>query len=308
MTRRFGIFTLQHAPLDALIERWRRAEDMGFDSLWIADHTTTQYPSLMHFEAWTLLAAMARETKRVRIGPLVTPITFRHPAFLAMEIATVDHLSGGRVEIGFGSGGAPLDAAYVGADDWPAAERLRRFREQVDIIDRVLRGETVTSDGYYPTKDAQVFATVQKPRPPLVIAAQAPAAMRVVARYADTWNTLGGQPMGMGPPLPLAEAVAATRRQAEELAAACAKVGRDPSTIRRSVLLYKSDLLRRDVEHFEAVCTAYLDEGFDDIVMYWPYLRPGFDDEASAAASERLMERAAADVVPRLRRAGAAAS
>lgn len=307
MTRRFGIFTLQYGPLDALIDRWRRTEEMGFDSLWIADHTTTQYPALMHYEAWTLLAAMARETKRVRIGPLVTPITFRHPAFLAMEIATVDHLSGGRVEVGFGAGGAQLDAAYVGADDWPAPERLRRFREQVDILDRVLRGETVTSEGYYRTKDAQVVATVQRPRPPLVIAAQAPAAMRIVARYADTWNTLGGQPMGMVPPLPLAEAVAATRRQIESLEEACGKVGRDPSTIRRSVLLYKSDVLRRDLEHFEAVCSAYLAAGFDDIVMYWPYVRPGFDDEASAAASERLLERAAADVVPRLRE-GAGAS
>ncbi|MBM4434361.1 MAG: hypothetical protein FJ028_04495 [Chloroflexi bacterium] len=112
--------------------------------------------------------------------------------------------------------------------------------------------------------------------------------------------------MGMVPPLPLGEAVAATRRQAGEIAAACAKVGRDPATIRRSVPLYKSDVLRRDPEHFEAVCAAYFDEGFDDIVMCWPYVRRGFDDEASVAASERTLERAAADVVPRPRRAGTA--
>ena len=85
---RFGVMTLQAAPYPALAERWRRIETMGFDSIWIADHSTSQYPTLIAYEAWTLLGALAAVTKRVRFGPLVTPPTFRHPAVLAMQAVT----------------------------------------------------------------------------------------------------------------------------------------------------------------------------------------------------------------------------
>ena len=104
---RFGLMYLQAAPFDDLLERVRRGEDMGFDSLWVADHMTGQYPDLVSYEAWTLLGAIAMATSRARIGTLVTPITFRHPALLAMAATTVDHASGGRLEIGLGIGGAP---------------------------------------------------------------------------------------------------------------------------------------------------------------------------------------------------------
>ena len=86
---------LQTAPFDDLLERVRRGEDLGFDSLWVADHMTGQYPDLVSYEAWSLLGAIAMATSRARIGTLVTPITFRHPALLAMAATTVDHASGG---------------------------------------------------------------------------------------------------------------------------------------------------------------------------------------------------------------------
>ncbi|HET8567621.1 MAG TPA: LLM class flavin-dependent oxidoreductase [Candidatus Limnocylindria bacterium] len=299
---RFGVFTMQLGPADALIARWHRAEEVGFDSIWVADHTTTQYPELVHFEAWTLLAAMARETDRVRVGTMVTQIAFRHPALLAMEVATVDHLSGGRVELGIGAGGAPLDAAYVGVEAWSKRERLDRLAEQVDILDRMLRGETVTSDARYPTTAARVIQAVQRPRPPIVIAAQGPTAMRVVARYADTWNTLGGQPMGAAPPIPLADALAETRRQIEALDSACRAVGRDPATVRRSVCLYKSLVLLQSIDSFEEVCSGYAALGFDEIVIYWPFLSPrAYPTEEIVRSSEAVLVRAMAEVVPRLR-------
>src|SRR5512143_82257 len=126
---RFGLLYLQAAPWDDVIGRVRRGEEMGFDGLWVADHMTGQYPGLIAYEAWTLLAAMAMATTRAHIGTLVTPITFRHPALLAMSATTVDHASGGRLEIGLGIGGAPIDEASVGADDRPGPERVARLEE-----------------------------------------------------------------------------------------------------------------------------------------------------------------------------------
>jgi hypothetical protein len=88
-TVRFGLMFLQAAPFGDVVERVRRGEQMGFDSLWVADHMTGQYPKLVSFEAWSLLGALAMATSRARLGTLVTPITFRHPAVLAMAAATV---------------------------------------------------------------------------------------------------------------------------------------------------------------------------------------------------------------------------
>ena len=151
---RFGLMYLQAAPWDDVIGRVRRGEEMGFDSLWVADHMTGQYPALIAYEAWTLLGAVAMATDRARIGTLVTPITFRHPAVLAMSATTVDHASRGRLEIGIGIGGAPVDGTVVGAEDWPGAERVSRLEEQVVLLDRLLRGELIDHhEGYYATAE-----------------------------------------------------------------------------------------------------------------------------------------------------------
>jgi alkanesulfonate monooxygenase SsuD/methylene tetrahydromethanopterin reductase-like flavin-dependent oxidoreductase (luciferase family) len=211
---RFGLMYLQAAPFGDLVARVRRGEEMGFDSLWVADHMTGQYPGLISFEAWTLLGALAMSTSKARLGTLVTPITFRHPSLLAMSATTVDHASGGRLEIGLGIGGAPVDSNVVGVEDWRGPERVARLEEQVDILDRLLRGETIQGHrGHYPTEGAVVEPPVQRPRPPLVLAADGPRLLDLAARRADAWNTLGGQPMrGSGrEAVSLDEAVDATR-------------------------------------------------------------------------------------------------
>ena len=212
---RFGLLYLQSAPWADLLGRIHRGEEMDFDSLWVADHMTGQYPGLISFEAWTLLATMAVTTSRVRIGALVTPIAFRHPALLAMSATTVDHASGGRLEIGLGIGGAPVDDSIVGLADQSGAERVARLEEQVDLLDRLLRGETVRDHtGFYPTSGAMVEPPVQRPRPPIVIAADGPRLIDLAARRADAWNTLGGQPMRgtNAGGASLEDAVEATRR------------------------------------------------------------------------------------------------
>lgn len=110
-------------------------EEAGFDSIWLADHfVNDMQPTAPWFEAWTLLAALATQTEKIRIGTLVTPITWRNPAWLARQAMTVDHISNGRLEIGIGAGApAQIDCSYsmTGTPDWPPAERVDRVREVV---------------------------------------------------------------------------------------------------------------------------------------------------------------------------------
>ena len=301
---RFGVMTLQAAPYPALAERWRRIEAMGFDSIWIADHSSSQYPTLISYEAWTLLGALAAVTKRVRFGPLVTPPTFRHPAMLAMQAVTVDHLSGGRLELGLGAGGGAPDAGFVGEAAADARGLVDRFAEYLEVLDRMLRGETLTFEGlHYHAAGALVVPSIQQPRPPFVIAAQGPRGLGLVARYAETWNTLGGQPMRSEAPDPvtLAEAVAKARTQIALLDQACEAIGRDPRTVRRSVLAYRTQVFG-STGAFEDYAGRYAELGFDDCVVYWP-ADPG--TFAPRPDQEAVMERVAADVLPRLRASAA---
>lgn len=291
---RFGIMTLQAAPYGALAERWRRAEALGFDSVWVADHLM-QFPGAVAYEAWSLLGALARETTRPRIGTLVTQITFRHPALLAMSATTIDHVSGGRLELGLGAGGGPQDQVALGLSEWEGRERVDRLEEQLAMLDALLRGETVTRAGrYYGTAATTIQRPVQQPRPPLMIAAQSPRTLRLTARYGDAWNTLGGQPAFGSERLPLDEAVAQTRRQSEALDAACRQIGRDPSVMRRSLLAYKYPALA-SLDAFEELVGRYREVGIDEFVVIWPW------DPNTASAREAVLERVATDVLPRLR-------
>jgi alkanesulfonate monooxygenase SsuD/methylene tetrahydromethanopterin reductase-like flavin-dependent oxidoreductase (luciferase family) len=299
---RFGLMYLQAAPWDDVIGRVRRGEEMGFDSLWVADHMTGQYPTLIAYEAWTLLGAVAMATTRARIGTLVTPITFRHPSLLAMSATTVDHASGGRLEIGLGLGGAPVDDTVVGIDDWPGPERVDRLEEQVVLLDRLLRGETIDHHaGYYPTDGAVVEPTVQRPRPPIVIAGDGPRLIDLAARRGDAWNTLGGQPMrgrGAGA-VSLEDAITATRDHVASLEGACARVGRDPLSLRRQLLAYRvSSELFLSADAFTDYVGRYREVGVDEFVFYWPMDPTSF---TRVPAHEQGLERIASAVIPALR-------
>jgi alkanesulfonate monooxygenase SsuD/methylene tetrahydromethanopterin reductase-like flavin-dependent oxidoreductase (luciferase family) len=291
--------TLQTAPYAALAERWRRIEAMGFDSIWIADHSSSQYRYIA-YEAWSLLGALAAVTTRVRFGPLVTPPTFRHPAVLAMQAVTVDHLSGGRLELGLGAGGGALDAGFIGQAAPGPGGLVDRFAEYVEILDRMLRGETLTFEGrHYRATGAAIVPPVQQPRPPFVIAAHGRRALQLVARYADTWNTMGGQPSlsAAADPVTLDQAVAATRSQITLLDAACEAIGRDPKTVRRSVLAYRAQVFG-STDAFEEYAGRYQELGFHECIVYSPTDWRTF---APLPEQEAVMERVAADVLPRFR-------
>ena len=307
---RFGIMGFCTAPYEALVGRVQQAEALGFDSAWVDDDILT--PAYSDFEPWTLLAALARDTTRLRLGTLVTVPTFRHPSLLAAQVLTVDYLSGGRAELGFGAGGPPNNYGAFGHDEWSPLERAERMEEQAAILSPLLRGERVDcAKKHYVVRGAQLSAPTQRPRPPFLIAAHGERGMRAVVRHADGWTSLGGQPYPAAQDpsqrIPLADAVAVTRRLNERLHKICDEEGRDLHTLRRSVLAYRPlvDPLS-SLDAFDEYVGSYQELGIDEVVFYWPPLdnilvrgpegRPIFEGRrALTPAQQAAFERIALD-------------
>src|SRR5216683_5005509 len=154
---RFGIVTDQNLPWQTLVERWRLFEELGFDSAWDCDHfVQPSRPLGPYFEGWTLLAGLAAVTSRIRIGVLVTCNTFRHPALLAKQAVTVDHISNGRLELGLGAGWYEPEHRMYGIEFQSTGRLIGRFEEAVQIVDSLLRSEVVPFEGrHYTLRDAQ---------------------------------------------------------------------------------------------------------------------------------------------------------
>jgi alkanesulfonate monooxygenase SsuD/methylene tetrahydromethanopterin reductase-like flavin-dependent oxidoreductase (luciferase family) len=287
---RFGVLVLPDAPFPELAERWRRAEEVGFDDLYVADHSR-DYRNLTGrwFDGWTVLAAMAKATTRIRIGTLVTNPILRPPALVAKEAATVDHLSGGRLELGIGTGIAPFDHATMGIEYWSPAERASRFREYVEVVDGLLcsSGEPYSFEGrHYRTDEVSLVpAPVQLPRPPITVGGQSPTVLRVAAERADCWNTHG--PFG----LDVEQILERTRRQNRELDEMCAAGCRDPAEVRRSLLLFEALDAWASPDALERIVARFREVGVGEFVVFWP--------EPQQMAS---FERATTEVIPALRR------
>jgi F420-dependent oxidoreductase-like protein len=283
---RFGICTDQNMAWSTTVERWQYFENLGFDSLWDCDHfMQPSRPEGPYFEGWTLLAALAAVTERIRIGVLVSCNTFRHPALLAKQAMTVDHVSNGRLELGLGAGWYLPEHEKFGIDFPEVPELVGRFREAVEIVDLMLRQEITTYTGtYYQLNEAPMRPLpVQKPRPPLMIGAKKPKMLELCARYADTWNSSGGS-------------VDEMRERNEILNEACERVGRDPSEIVRSLYGWASvmpDDPWASVDAFEEVIGRYNEVGINEFIIDQPPPEQ-FD----------VLERVATDVIPRLRRDG----
>ena len=271
----FGIATLQHLPWEKEVERWQLIENLGFDSVWLADHFVNyMQPNASWFESWTLLAALASKTSHIRIGTLVSSIPLRNPAMLARQALTVDHISDGRLELGLGAG-APgsIDPVYsmIGIEDWEPSERVTRFQETVEIIDKCLRNRVTSYDGqYYQLRDvAMAPPPVQQPRPPITIGAMGPRMLKLAARYADTWNSFGDEEWG-APPERIVEN---TRNRNELLDRYCREIGREPNSLRRSLLTFGADaaIAFRSPKDFEEVVERYQEIGINELIFFYPH-------------------------------------
>jgi alkanesulfonate monooxygenase SsuD/methylene tetrahydromethanopterin reductase-like flavin-dependent oxidoreductase (luciferase family) len=278
---RFGILAPQVVPYTVQVNRWRELEAYGFDSLWFADHfVNPARPSGRWFEAYTLLAAAATQTSRIRLGTLVSSITFRHPALLAKEALTIDHISEGRLELGVGAGGAPNDFEMTGLPAWEPPERARHFREFVLMLDALLRqapdgGEGTSFNGeYYQAAEALMEpGPVQQPRPPLTLAAGGPVTMKFAARHADSWNQIPSYTRGGERLVTAEECLDAVRSRNARMDDFCAAVGRDPGTLRRSILAgggVTPDAPWSSPEAFRAFVGRYMEAGVNEFIFYYP--------------------------------------
>ena len=304
---RFGILAPPVLPYTDQVKRWQELEAYGFDSLWFADHfVNPARPSGRWFEAYTLMAAAAVQTSRIRLGTLVSSITFRHPALLAKEALTIDHISNGRLELGLGAGGAPNDFEMTGLPAWKPSERARRFREFVLMLDALLRQEPGSGAGtsfdgdYYRAADAIMYpGPLQRPRPPLTLAAHGPVTMQFVACHADSWNQLANNARG-GDHLETAEAcLEAVRSRNAQMDDFCAAVGREPETLRRSILAgggVTPDMPWSSPEAFCDFVSRYREAGVNEFIFYYPSRL-----EQAAGHYKRI----AREVIPPLRQAAA---
>jgi probable F420-dependent oxidoreductase len=249
----------------------RTAEAMGFDSFWLPDHLLFRPDGGKpqgQWECWTLLAAIAACTSTIEIGPFVSCVGFRNPALLAKMADTVDEISGGRLILGLGAG---WNEAEYTAFGYPFDHRVDRFEEAVQIIHALLRhGYVDFSGNYFSASECELRP--RGPRrhgPPIMIGTNGERMLRQTALYADAWNAFfwwtGNTPSGI-PPL------------RERVDAACQEVGRDPSSLERTVCVlvelpgatgtpFSETPLRGSPEAIAESLHAYADKGITHVQL-----------------------------------------
>lgn len=320
-------------PFDVFAGLARQAEDVGFGGIYVVDHLylpadryiayTWSDPHKPYFlDAWSVLAALAATTKRVRLGPQVSPLTFRHPSLLARAATTVDLISNGRLVLQLGTGWHRAEHANFGLPyDDDIAVRVERLVEGVEVV----RGLMAAPGPYsYQGKHFQLDNApfwpkpVQKPAPPIWFGGSTKKTQMLVAEHGDGWTPAMPQGAGMGADR-FAKAIEGIRNRAEE-------VGRDPNAFEFGVVVTTAisetkagaadlaSVLRRRAD--------YKDIDFDDLsaqgALVWgtpddclralePYVRAGarsltlnFVPFGDASSARRGMELYAAKVLPRL--------
>ena len=260
---RYAIKTApQMTTWDAMLRVWQAADEIDlFESAWNFDHfepILSQPRNGPCLEGWTTLAALAMATRRIRVGCMVTGMPYRHPAVLANMAATVDRISGGRLELGLGAGWTQDEADAYGIDLPPLRERFDRFDEGCEVIIRLLTEERVDFDGtHFQLSGAHCEPKgVQIPHPPITIGGDGPTrTLRAVARYAQRWNS----------PFASGESLARSR---EILRGHCADIGRDPDEITITAQVIH-DPSAGPTPTAEA-CAELAEAGCDVAVVYLP--------------------------------------
>lgn len=254
---RFGLdVAQQRVSWDELVRRVRFAENLGFDGVWGFDHFKPMYgegPGET-FEGMTTLAALAGVTSKVRLGLLVTGVTYRHPSVLAAQALTIDHASRGRLELSLGAAWFDEEHTELGIPFPSTGERFDLLEDALEIITRLSTGEVVDYDGQVVSlKQARMQPRpVQQPHPPIWIGGNGPKrTLPLVAKYADMWHSWGS-------PKSLKE----SNDRVDELATAA---GREPNSIGRA-----SSLSLDDLETARKHAGKWVDADYDYLVCGWP--------------------------------------
>jgi alkanesulfonate monooxygenase SsuD/methylene tetrahydromethanopterin reductase-like flavin-dependent oxidoreductase (luciferase family) len=252
---RQGAITLQDAPWPELVERWHRLEELGVETIWVADHLGGKWlePGEPWFEAWTCVTALAYETATPRIGPLVSPMTFRNPAVLARAAVSVAEISGGRLELGIGSGASEWDHEIAGVPLRTPKERSVAFTAWTERLVGLL-----ADDRFHTSYEI-----------PLTIGGRGKTILGLAARHAHRWNTFGGFRVAAE------DALSAAREDNLRLDELSAETGR---TVVRSVLLghdaFVDETPWRSDDAYADVVGRWAEAGFDEIVWYYPPRMP----------------------------------
>ncbi|MDE0887654.1 MAG: LLM class F420-dependent oxidoreductase [Myxococcota bacterium] len=277
---RFGIKTApQHTTWEAMLDVWRAADGIElFESAWNFDHFYPLAGDLEGpcLEAWVTLSALAQATSRIRIGCMVNGTPYRHPALLANMAASLDIVSGGRLDLGLGAGWNKHEADAYGIDLLPMGQRMDRFEESVEVIVSLLGNESTNFEGhYFQLNEARCEPKgPQRPAPPIVIGGGGEKrTLRIAARFAQHWN------------LPFAPPEVFVQKN-EVLLGHCEAVGRDPSEITRSVQIAVA--ADQDTGEVADQAAALFDAGVELVIFTFrvPYLADRV--EALAKALERL--------------------
>src|SRR3989442_1042784 len=255
---RIGLDLAQHQLLwPELSERVQFAENAGFDGIWDFDHFKPLYgnPNGPCMEGWTLLAGLAAKTSPIRLGGLVTGVTYRHPSIVAAEAGTIDHISNGRLEIGMGAAWHQPEHEELGIPFPGLKERAERLDEAVQVMRMLMTTDRASFKGrHYQLDDASYHPRpIQKPHPPIWIGASCEQLMLpIVARQADAWHAFGSD-----------DSMARKSRLLDQLAE---KAGRDPKAILRSASLSRS----RPWDQVRRRAAKLREAGFGYLIAEWP--------------------------------------
>ena len=245
-------------------EAWARTRDLtaqvealGFESVWVFDHfhTTPRSTLDITFESFSTLAALASETRRVRLGHIVLCAAYRNPALTAKMISTLDVITGGRMELGIGAGWKRDEWRAYGYGFPDAPERLQILKDQLEVISAMTRSERATYRGTHHSVDdaINVPQPVQKPRIPIMVGGNGPnVTWRLAARYADELNLDGMSPDDVS-------------RAMSKISARCEEIGRDPASLRVSVHVWWESLRTTGQERVDLV-GAYARAGMSRVI------------------------------------------
>ncbi len=264
-TLRFGIKTApQNTNYADIVRVWREADALPvFEHAWLFDHFAPIFSDLDGpcYEGFTLLAALAAQTSRIRVGLMVAGNTYRHPAVLAHMGATIDVIANGRFDMGLGAGWNEYEHTSMGLPLYAPGERIRRLGEACEIIKRLYTQHLTDFAGrYYQLKEARCEPKpVQQPYPPFVIGGGGEQlTLRIAAQYADVWNFAGGP-------------VDTFKHKVTVLHEHCAAIGRDPGAIALSVQIpVNYENLAETVQTLQ----GYVDAGATHLILNLRYPYP----------------------------------